>query len=257
MKNKNISITFVGALAFVMLLGAGCEKPIVKNETQMEMTVNADKAMTGNETATGSAMNMTGVMMRDGVMMSEREDGNMVKMDHDITLKDGTQVMMNGEVMKKDGAKMMMKEGDGMMMDGTMMAHDAMNMPNNGLVAVSSSADAKVKGSGMMNDLGVASQGIYADYTPEKLTLAENKKVVLFFKASWCPTCQAVDKNIVSSKIPSGLAILKVDYDSSFELKKKYGVTIQHTFVQVDKNGNMIKKWIGGGSLADIQLKLN
>jgi hypothetical protein len=39
---------------------------------------------------------------------------------------------------------------------------------------------------------------------------------------------------------------LKTDYDSNNELKKKYGVTYQHTFVQIDSNGNMITKWNGG-----------
>ena len=37
----------------------------------------------------------------------------------------------------------------------------------------------------------------------------------------------------------------------NIELKKKYEVTYQHTFVQVDAQGNMIKKW-SGGALADI-----
>ncbi len=231
MKNKNTAITFVGTLVLVMLLGAGCERPMVKNDIPLETTVNGD--------------NMT-VMMQDGVMVSEGENGKMVKMDRNMVLKDGTQVMMNGEVMKKDGTKTMMKEGEGMMMDGSMTAPHAMNAQNN----------AVAKGSGAMNNLGVVVLGIYEDYTPEKLVLAENKKVILFFKANWCPTCQGADKNILSSKIPSDIAILKVDYDTSFELKKKYGVTVQHTFVQVDKNGNMIKKWIGGETILDIENKL-
>ncbi|MEK7564045.1 MAG: hypothetical protein AAB510_00550 [Patescibacteria group bacterium] len=54
------------------------------------------------------------------------------------------------------------------------------------------------------------------------------------------------------SKIPSDLSILDVDYDNSSDLKKKYGVTYQHTFVQVDKDGNMIKKWNGSPTLAKL-----
>jgi len=39
--------------------------------------------------------------------------------------------------------------------------------------------------------------------------------------------------------------LLKVDYDKSTDLKRKYGVTYQHTFVQVDKGGHLLKKWSG------------
>jgi hypothetical protein len=43
-----------------------------------------------------------------------------------------------------------------------------------------------------------------------------------------------------------------VDYDNSDELKKKYGVTYQHTLVQVDKDGNLIKKWSGSPTLTSL-----
>jgi thioredoxin-related protein len=37
--------------------------------------------------------------------------------------------------------------------------------------------------------------------------------------------------------------VYKVDFDNSTELRKKYGVTDKHTFVQVDKQGNKISMW--------------
>ncbi len=95
--------------------------------------------------------------------------------------------------------------------------------------------------------------GSYETYTPEKVSMASTTHdVVLFFRASWCPTCRAVDSDIKSnlSKIPSSLTILDVNYDDSTLLKQKYGVTYQHTFVQVDKDGNLIKKWSGSSTLA-------
>ncbi len=102
------------------------------------------------------------------------------------------------------------------------------------------------------------SVGTYEDYAPSKIALAQNQTVVLFFYAPWCPTCKAVDTDIRSelSAIPSGLHILKVDYDTQLELKKKYGVTYQHTFVQIDAQGNMIKKWSGGNTLESVIQKL-
>ena len=69
--------------------------------------------------------------------------------------------------------------------------------------------------------------------------------VVLFFAADWCPTCQEATTNLEADPppIPAGLAIVRVDYDNSDELKQKYGVTTQHTFVQVDPDGNEVAKW--------------
>ena len=104
------------------------------------------------------------------------------------------------------------------------------------------------------SDVMMAS-GSYEAYAPEKVALASStQNVVLFFRASWCPTCRAVDTDIKAnlSKIPSDLAILDVNYDDSSSLKQKYGVTYQHTFVQVDKDGNMIKKWSGSPTLSSL-----
>lgn len=95
--------------------------------------------------------------------------------------------------------------------------------------------------------------GSYEAYASEKVLLASaTHDVVLFFKASWCPTCRAVDADIKANlgKIPSSLVILEVNYDNSTALKQKYGVTYQHTFVQVDKDGNLIKKWTGSPTLS-------
>ncbi len=96
--------------------------------------------------------------------------------------------------------------------------------------------------------------GQYIAYEPSKLALAVNGPVILFFHAGWCPTCKAADTDINNnlSAIPANTTILKVDYDTNPDLKKKYGVTYQHTFVQVDANGTMIKKWSGGNTLASI-----
>lgn len=94
----------------------------------------------------------------------------------------------------------------------------------------------------------------YESYAPEKLAFAETGNVVLFFRASWCPSCRALDKDINENlgAIPTDLKILDVDYDNSQELKQKYGVTTQHTLVQVDKDGNMISKWSGSPTLSSL-----
>ncbi|MEI8223811.1 MAG: thioredoxin family protein [bacterium] len=106
----------------------------------------------------------------------------------------------------------------------------------------------------MTEEKAMMKTGSYEAYSPEKIARAEKGDVVLFFHASWCPSCRSlnsdIEKNI--SSIPEGVSILKVDYDKETELKKKYGVTYQHTLVQVDKDGNLIKKWSGSPKLANL-----
>jgi thioredoxin 1 len=101
--------------------------------------------------------------------------------------------------------------------------------------------------------------GSYEAYSADKIARAADGTVVLFFHASWCPSCRALNSNIESnrSEIPAGVSILKTDYDSETELRQKYGVTTQHTLVQVDKDGNLIKKWSGGSTLDSIISQIN
>jgi thioredoxin 1 len=96
--------------------------------------------------------------------------------------------------------------------------------------------------------------GTYQTYSSEKISLAQNSKVVLFFHASWCPTCRGLSKNIEENitLIPKNVNILKVDYDKELTLKQKYGITTQHTLVLVNENGDLIKKWSGGSKLQDL-----
>ena len=99
-------------------------------------------------------------------------------------------------------------------------------------------------------DIVTLERGFYEDYSPEKIAQrSETGNVVLFFSAAWCPTCRTLDKDIRLNikDIPVDLSILDIDYDNSTVLKRKYGVTYQHTLVQVDKKGELIKKW--GGSM--------
>lgn len=93
--------------------------------------------------------------------------------------------------------------------------------------------------------------GSYEEYSADKLMRAETGDVVLFFHASWCPSCRGLNSNIESNlgSIPEGVSILKTSYDEETELRKKYGITYQHTLVQVDKDGSLIKKWSGSPSL--------
>lgn len=138
----------------------------------------------------------------------------------DLDNKEEVMMEKNDEAMLGDGAMMEEKEGDGVMME--------------------------------------KESGKYVAYDSSLLKNAENGKVVIFFHASWCPTCRLQDTAILESikDIPGDVTILKANYDKETELKKKYGVTTQHTFVQVDAQGNLITKWTGGTDLDGIVSKL-
>ena len=84
-----------------------------------------------------------------------------------------------------------------------------------------------------------------AEYNNNPNAFKDTKKVY-FFHASWCSVCQAIDKEINAdlSKIPNGVTIIKTDFDNSTDLRKKFGVTTQYTFVQVDTAGNEVSQWV-------------
>ena len=90
--------------------------------------------------------------------------------------------------------------------------------------------------------------GRYISYSENALSDQSYNQTILFFHAPWCPQCRAFEKNIQASSIPEGTQILVVDYDTSTDLKKQHGVTLQTTFVSVDTGGNQLKKWVGYSS---------
>lgn len=104
------------------------------------------------------------------------------------------------------------------------------------------------------NNQNATSTGVYVDYDQALLAKADTGKVVLFFSAAWEPTCKFLDRNLNSqlANFPDGLTILKLNYDAELGLKEKYGVSVEHTLVQVDSQGNEINKWTGGNDLASV-----
>ena len=88
----------------------------------------------------------------------------------------------------------------------------------------------------------------YQNFEQAKM-IAQEAPTVLFFYASWCPTCRSAREEFIKrdNEIKK-INIILVDYDNSKELQNKYGVTYQHTFVQIDKNGEAINKWNGGAT---------
>lgn len=146
-------------------------------------------------------------------------------------------------------------EGDSME-DEVMMEKDAMMQKDDAMMEKDNAmeGDAMMQKDEAMEKETMMSKGSYEVYAPEKLAKASSGDVVLFFRASWCPTCKVLDADIRThlNAIPSNLTILDVNYDTETALKQKYGVTYQHTLVQVDAQGNQITKWSGGQTLASV-----
>lgn len=97
----------------------------------------------------------------------------------------------------------------------------------------------------------------YLDYSDLVLASAQQKgQPILFFAATtWCQTCSALEEEILErqSEIPTDVTILKVDYDNDKVMNQKWGVTAQHTLIVLDKEGQEVKRWLGGGFDALLQ----
>lgn len=85
--------------------------------------------------------------------------------------------------------------------------------------------------------------GAYRDYDAQVLANTDGRRV-LFFHASWCPQCRALESSIQAGTIPAGVTIFKVDYDSHQDLRQRHGVTLQTTLVLLDDEGNAVKKYV-------------
>lgn len=101
----------------------------------------------------------------------------------------------------------------------------------------------------------LAASSAYRAYSPEAVSSAsEGNKVVLFFHAQWCVTCKLLSDDISANvdRIPRDVRILVVDFDSETALKQRYGVTQQHTLVQLTPEGDLVGKWNLSRSLDDL-----
>jgi len=98
------------------------------------------------------------------------------------------------------------------------------------------------------------STGGYFPYNAEAVSNSAADTIVLSFSATWCPSCRAFDADVTKNlnAVPESVEIFKVDYDTNVALRQKYGVTTQHTFVQIKSDGTQIKKWTGGNTLASV-----
>jgi len=94
----------------------------------------------------------------------------------------------------------------------------------------------------------------YMPYSPAAFEAARENKRVLYFHADWCSVCRPLDREFSQNahQIPQDIVLFRTDYDTEKELKATYAITYQHTFVLVDRQGNEVTQWNGGG-IAELQ----
>ncbi len=104
----------------------------------------------------------------------------------------------------------------------------------------------------------------YIPFTTKDFEKNKSKRRVLFFYAGWCTTCRPVNAQFLESanQLPDDVVVFRVNFrdsDTDEEEKKlaeMYKITYQHTFVQVNEQGGVIKKW-NGGNLTDLIKNVN
>jgi thiol-disulfide isomerase/thioredoxin len=150
---------------------------------------------------------------------------------------------MNNEQM----AAGMMQDG-GMMQEDPAMEHDgsAQLPPDTENQAEDQQMEESVEEGGMESAPAAQApqelpMGQYVAY--EDGVIGNGSPAVLFFAASWCPSCQANDARLSEWYNNGGLylSVHKIDYDNSADLKARYGVVQQDTFVRIDAEGNAVR----------------
>ena len=172
----------------------------------------------------------------------------------DSAMEKAKEVADDPEAMMDKGKEMVGDAAEGAMDKGKEVMEDAKDeVMEEGKKMVGEAV--KEAGENMVKE--ARGTGEYADYSADKVAAADGK-VVLDFYADWCPSCRALDKDITAnaSDIPGDVTILKVDFDAETDLKKKYGVTQQHTLVQITSAGEQVAKWVGSPTLDSLLAKV-
>jgi thiol-disulfide isomerase/thioredoxin len=119
--------------------------------------------------------------------------------------------------------------------------------------SASGSVSAKAKAlPALPADLGYVDYGAYAAHR----RAFDNRKVVLFYWTSWCPSSaayQAAFQTAVRAhRLPRNLSIVQVDYDDNDVQPVGYDVTQYDLFVLVDRNGRALREPLANPSYGQV-----
>jgi len=160
----------------------------------------------------------------------------------DSMMTDGEKMMEEGEAMMEENDAMM-EEGEAMMEEGDVMMEEGEAMMEEGSMMDSAYTGERLAGS---HDIPLL------DFTKEdyEKAVANEKLVVLYFYANWCPVCKVEFpkmQSVFNSLDTEGVVGFRVNYndnqtdDAEKQLARDFGVAYQHSKVFI-KNGERILK---------------
>lgn len=120
------------------------------------------------------------------------------------------------------------------------------------------------------NPVGVTNEEVvsknYKDYSKEEYekALAEDRVIMLYFTANWCPICreqEPVNMEALEALGEDALALRIHILDSqeteeTKALAEEYGVSYQHTFVFLDPEGGVSSKYTGPLTKEDLTARI-
>lgn len=179
-------------------------------------------------------------------LTAQSTDGTMMKSDTG-TAADGTMMKTDNTMMKSDNTMM---KSDAAAADGSMMKSSQSMMVTD--------AERKMSADPMdisaYNLKGLGKQVVPFTTEAAAQALAKKGTVVYFFAATWCPECQATYKDLKTNfgMLPMNFTLVFVNYDKAKDLKMKYGITAQHTFVLLGAMGEKKKVWSTSMTVGDL-----
>ncbi len=227
---------FLVLMAIFSVAVFGCAKDTTKDVE--------DKSMMEKE---AGEMAEIGFEMKNGkmVMIDEKTKAESM-MEKDGILNDGTKVMRDGKVIRENGTAFTLQEGESIWMDGTFMkAGEMMEDAEKESMIANDGYTGKI--------LAGTESSKYIEFNKADYgkALRQNKKILLYFYADWCPTCRAEQPNTFAAfnevNDPSliGFRVNFRDSDTDADeeaLAKEFGVSYQHTKV-ILRDGQRAGKW--------------
>ena len=199
-------------------------------------TQNKEKSMEVKQ----SMMAEEGFELENGTMYVVNEKTKtQTLMEKNAVLNDGTKVMTSGKVVKKDGSTVMLMEGESIWMDGSVLKAGEM-------------MKGEMMESSHMGKVLAGTTSKYIEFNKEDYdkALKENKTILLYFYASWCPICKIEQPETMAAFNElnnSNLVGFRVHYNDGEDnadakaLAQQFQIPYQHTKVII-KDGKQVLK---------------